>query len=142
MKLIMSAHRPAADDASRSRHSYRDKVLHAFIVDGRLTSIPARERKRQVILRYLVSTDLEEGRDYPERDIDQRLALRHRDVAALRRYLVDSHYLERSAGIYRRRPTTDWPVDQDDTAAAADAPPDEDASPSGSGQARAASPEE
>ncbi len=40
-----------------------------------------------------------------------RLALRHRDVAALRRYLVDSHYLGREAGVYRRRPVADWPVD-------------------------------
>jgi hypothetical protein len=120
----------APDDTTRPRYSYRDKVLHAFVVDGRLTSIPARERKRQVVLRFLAETDFEEGRDYPERELDQQLALRHRDVAALRRYLVDGRYLERSAGIYRRRPMTDWPVDPDDDQARGD------------DQARAASPEE
>ena len=103
-------------------------MLHAFIVDGRLTTIPARERKRQVILRYLAEHDFEDGRDYPEREVDQRLALRQRDVAALRRYLVDSRYLERSAGIYRRRPMTDWPIDPDEGGvgqAPLDASPDE-----------------
>jgi hypothetical protein len=89
-------------------------VLHAFLVDGRLTTIPARERKRQVVLRFLAATDFEEDRDYPERDVDMRLALRHRDVAALRRYLVDGRYLGREAGIYRRRPMTDWPIDPDE----------------------------
>ena len=132
----MSDDDPIAGGAAPTRYSYREKVLHAFLVDGRLTSIPARERKRQVILRYLASTDLEEGREYPEREIDQRLALRHRDVAALRRYLVDSRYLERSAGIYRRRPMRDWPVDQDDPR------PSDEAAPIGDAQARAASPEE
>ena len=32
-----------------------------------------------------------------------RLALRHPDVASLRRYLVDEGFMERSAGIYRLR---------------------------------------
>ncbi len=110
----MCADRSVADGPGPRRYSYSQKVLHAFIVDGRLTTIPAKERKRQVVLRYLASTDFEEGRDYPEREVDQRLALRHRDVAALRRSLVDSRYLERQAGIYRRRPMADWSVDQDD----------------------------
>ena len=105
-------------DPAPHRYSYAQKVLHAFIVDGRLVSIPARERKRQVVLRYLATTDLEDGRDYPERELDQLLALRHRDVAALRRYLVDGGYLERHAGIYRRRPMAGWPVDADDISAA------------------------
>lgn len=98
----------------RQRYTFSERVLHAFIVDGRLTSIPARERKRQVVLRYLASTGFEDGRDYPEREVDMRLALRHRDVAALRRYLVDGGYLAREAGIYRRRPIDEWPVDQDE----------------------------
>lgn len=107
---------PTADPggSGRRRYTFTERVLHAFLVDGRLTTIPARERKRQVILRYLAQNDFEEGRDYPERDVDQRLALRHRDVAALRRYLVDSGYLERQSGIYRRRPMADWPLDPDE----------------------------
>ena len=33
---------------------------------------------------------------------DGRAALFHPDVAALRRYLVDSHFMRRDRGIYRR----------------------------------------
>jgi hypothetical protein len=93
------------------RHTYREKVLHAFVVDGRLTGIPARERKRRIVLQWLAEVDFEPGRAYPERDVDMRLALRHRDVAALRRHLVDGRYLSRADGIYRRRPEADWPAD-------------------------------
>ena len=113
MPVDQPAEATEAADVSRPRHSYAQKVLHAFVVDGRLVSIPARERKRQVVLRYLATTVFEDDREYPEREVDQRLALRHRDVAALRRYLVDSGYLERHAGIYRRRPMAAWPVDAD-----------------------------
>jgi hypothetical protein len=95
------------------RHTLREKVLHAFVVDGRLASIPARERKRNIILQWLATTDFEPDREYPERDVDMRLALRHRDVAALRRSLVEGHYLARADGVYRRRPEADWPADPD-----------------------------
>jgi len=105
------------EPAERRRYTFTERVVHAFIVDGRLTTIPARERKRQVILRYLAEHDFEVDRDYPEREVDQRLALRHRDVAALRRYLVDSGYMQRQTGIYRRRPMADWPLDPDEAAA-------------------------
>ncbi len=97
-----------------SRPGFSQRVLHAFFTDGRLTGIPAKERKRQVILRHLAATDFEDGRDYPEREVNQRLALRHRDVAALRRYLVDGRYLARQKGIYRRTPMVDWPADPGD----------------------------
>lgn len=98
--------------ASR-RHTLREKVLHAFVVDGRLTGIPARERKRRIVLQWLAETDFEPGQAYPERDVNMRLALRHRDVAALRRYLVEEGYLSRTDGSYRRRPEADWPADPD-----------------------------
>ena len=100
-------------DASPRRYSLREKVLHAFVVDGRLVSLPARERKRNIVLQWLATSDFEPDRDYLERDVDMRLALRHRDVAALRRYLVEGHYLSRTAGVYRRRPEADWPADPD-----------------------------
>jgi hypothetical protein len=78
------------------------KVLRAFIVDGRLASIPATESKRQVILRYLREQCFAEDRPYPEKEVNQRLALFHRDVASLRRYLVDTGLMTREGGVYRR----------------------------------------
>jgi hypothetical protein len=84
------------------RLSYEDKVVRSFIRDERLVAIPARDKKRQVILRYLVERCFPEDRAYPEREVNQRLALYHPDVAALRRYLVEGGLMTRSAGEYRR----------------------------------------
>jgi hypothetical protein len=79
------------------------RTLRAFLVDGRLVSIPAQEKRRQVILRFLLERVFTEDRGYPEQEVNQRLALFHPDVAALRRYLVEGRFVDREAGIYRRR---------------------------------------
>jgi hypothetical protein len=78
------------------------KVLRAFIRDDRLVSIPARAKKRAVVLRYLLERCFVEDRSYPEKEVNQRLAVFHPDVAALRRYLVDDGLVTREAGSYRR----------------------------------------
>lgn len=78
------------------------KVLRAFVVDGRLAAIPAQEKKRQVVLRYLADRCFEPGRDYDEPAVNERLAVYHPDVAALRRYLVGARLMTRAKGVYRR----------------------------------------
>jgi DNA-binding transcriptional ArsR family regulator len=82
--------------------AYDAKVLRAFLIDGRLASIPAQEKKREVVLRFLLQRCFAEQREYPEKEVNQRLALYHPDVASLRRYLVDGKYMTRKAGQYRR----------------------------------------
>ena len=77
------------------------KVLRSYLDRGQLTTIPAQHAKRLVILRFLAATAFEPGVSYPERDVNMRLALRHPDVAALRRYLVDEGFVAREQGIYR-----------------------------------------
>lgn len=78
------------------------KVIHSFVTDGRLDTIPAHERKRQVILRWLLERCFPEDRWYAEKEVNQRLALYHPDVASLRRYLVDGGLMTRDRGVYRR----------------------------------------
>jgi hypothetical protein len=80
------------------------RVIDAFFRDGRLVSIPARQGKRLFVLRELRERCFAEDRDYREKEVNMRLALVHPDVAALRRYLVDSRLMSRTDGIYRRRP--------------------------------------
>jgi DNA-binding transcriptional ArsR family regulator len=80
------------------------RVLRGFLDDdGRLTGIPTQRSKRLVVLAFLARTVFEPGRDYPEREVNMLLALRHPDVASLRRYLVDEGFMDRAAGIYRLR---------------------------------------
>jgi DNA-binding transcriptional ArsR family regulator len=78
------------------------RVLRAFVVDGRLASIPAQEKKKLVVLRFLRDQCFPEDRPYPEREVNARLALFHPDVASLRRYLVERGLMTRTAGVYHR----------------------------------------
>ena len=78
------------------------KTLRAYLVHGRLTTIPAQPKKRAIVLRFLLERVFTEDREYPEKEVNQRLALFHPDVAALRRYLFDAGYVDRDHGLYRR----------------------------------------
>ena len=80
----------------------REKVVRAFLRDGRLVSIPAKPSKRDLLLPVILDLAFPEDRDYEEREVNMRLALLHPDVAALRRYLVDGRLMRRAGGIYRR----------------------------------------
>jgi hypothetical protein len=82
--------------------SYDAKVLRSFLRGGRLVSIPAREKKRWVILRYLVTQCFEQDRDYSEREVNDLLGEYHDDVATLRRDLVRAGFMTRAGGDYRR----------------------------------------
>jgi DNA-binding transcriptional ArsR family regulator len=77
------------------------KIIRGFLKDDRLTTIPSQEKKRLVIIRYLRDRCFTEDRPYPEKEVNQRLALFHPDVATLRRAMVDEGLLVRDAGIYR-----------------------------------------
>jgi DNA-binding HxlR family transcriptional regulator len=82
--------------------AFEARALRSFIVDGRLVSIPAQEKKKLVVLRYLLERCFADDRPYPEKEVNQQLALFHPDVASLRRYLVAYGLVTRQAGIYRR----------------------------------------
>ena len=78
------------------------RVLRAFVIDGRLAAIPAQEKKKLVVLRYLRDQCFAEDRPYPEPEVNARLALFHPDVASLRRHLVERGLMTRAAGVYHR----------------------------------------
>jgi hypothetical protein len=79
-----------------------EKVIRAFVRDGRLVSIPAKPSKRDLLLPWLLDECFPEDREYEEKEVNQRLALVYPDVSALRRYLVDARLMTRDKGIYRR----------------------------------------
>jgi hypothetical protein len=79
-------------------------VLRHYLEDGRLTTIPAQASKRLVVLRWLRDQVFTEDREYPEKEVNQRIAIIHPDPAALRRYLVDERLVTRADGLYRRVP--------------------------------------
>ena len=93
---------PEAAAGPLRRLSEQEKVVRAFLRDGRLVSIPAKPSKRDLLLPVILDRCFPEDRDYEEKEVNMRLALLHPDVAALRRYLVDARWMTREAGTYRR----------------------------------------
>jgi hypothetical protein len=91
-----------ADGPGSRKLTPQEKVVRAFLRDGRLASIPAKPSKRDLLLPVILDRCFPEDRDYEEKEVNMRLALLHPDVAALRRYLVDGRWMTREAGIYRR----------------------------------------
>ncbi len=80
----------------------RDKVLRAYLDDGgRLVRMPAKHRKRLVVLDHLART-FEPGTRYPESEVNHLMRAFHDDVALLRRSLVDEGFLDREDGEYWR----------------------------------------
>ena len=81
--------------------AYRNKVLKTFLKKGRLVSIPAQLKKRQIIYETIVE-EFEPNRRYSEREVNQILVEFHDDVASLRRGLISQKLMQRQKGIYWR----------------------------------------
>jgi hypothetical protein len=93
---------PVRDIPTIEDPAYEEKVLRSFVRGGRLVRMPARERKKRVILRWLLDTVFPDESAVDERDVNMRLALVHNDVSSLRRYLVDAGLVSRERMVYRR----------------------------------------
>jgi hypothetical protein len=77
------------------------KVLRAFVVNGRLQSVPVAPAKRMAILDWLAQ-EFEPGQKYSEKMVNLMLGKHYADTAALRRFLVDHGFLDRADGQYWR----------------------------------------
>lgn len=112
-KLRVAIHRfkDAAQTAAAARPQPRPEdlgattdqanVLRNYLVDGKLSQIPATRAKRLVVLDFLAG-QFEPGRTYPEEQVNYMLGRFHPDYAALRRYLVEEELVERQDGFYWR----------------------------------------
>ncbi|MFZ6773144.1 DUF2087 domain-containing protein [Undibacterium sp. SXout7W] len=78
-----------------------DRVMASFIQDGRLLKIPEQRKKRLVILRWLAA-QLQEGRPYPEAELNQFFLQFHEDYATLRREMIANALMQRDKAVYWR----------------------------------------
>jgi hypothetical protein len=84
------------------RADYDARVRENFVdASDRLLSIPVQRSKRLAVLRWLVEY-FQPGRQYTEAEVNQIIARRHSDFAALRRYMVDEELMQRRRSIYWR----------------------------------------
>jgi hypothetical protein len=83
--------------------SWKQKVLQTFVIDDRLTQIPAQRKKRLVILQWL-ARKFELGARYSERELNEVIKRYHPDASTLRRALVSWKFVQRESGVYWRVP--------------------------------------
>jgi hypothetical protein len=86
--------KPPEPELSDDVDLFDRKVLTDFLAEGRLKAIPAQEKKRNAILRYLAGR-FEPERMYSEKEVNEIIRPVHDDVASLRRYMVDGGFLMR-----------------------------------------------
>ena len=90
----------------KSEMNEEERVLRVWVKDGRIVDIPAQEKKKQIVIRWLAG-QIDPARRWTEREFSEWLSRFNEDYAVLRRYLVDSGYMARENGIYWRTPEND-----------------------------------
>src|SRR5919201_659601 len=91
--------------------AWERKVLNDFFEGDRLREIPARQKKRFVVLRWLAD-HFRPGERYRESQVNEILGRYHPDFATLRRLLVDEQLMQREKGLYWRAGTLPPPRGQ------------------------------
>jgi len=83
------------------RTAWEEKVLASFLEGERLTRLPARWKKRMVVLRWLVEK-FEPGWRYPQAELNRILARHHPDTATIRREFIVYRLMDREKSVYWR----------------------------------------
>jgi len=84
--------------------AWERKVLSTFVEEDRIKAIPARYKRRLVVLKWLAN-QFEENVKYLEKDVSEIIERHHPDYVTLRRQLIAGGLMEREAGVYWR---IDW----------------------------------
>jgi hypothetical protein len=90
------------------REPWEERVLSIFMEGGRLKQVPARRKKRLVVLRWLAD-HFRPAERYTEAQVNEILRRYHEDPAYLRRLMVDEELMQRHAGLYWRAGTLPFP---------------------------------
>jgi len=80
------------------------KVLDNFLEGDRIIRLPAKQKKRLVILRWLLDR-IVSGRRYTELEFNELIRQHHPDFATIRRELVEFGFMNRERSVY-------WRVDE------------------------------
>ena len=98
---ILGEKSPDAQRQQEREARYRQRVLDSFFEYGRLKAIPAQRKKERICLEE-IAKELELGRPYPERELNQVLLRFHQDYCTLRRDMISEGILRREEGLYTR----------------------------------------
>ncbi|QHE51907.1 metalloregulator ArsR/SmtB family transcription factor [Pontibacillus sp. HMF3514] len=84
-------------------------IKNFFDADGTLKQIPSQQKKKLVALAYMIR-QLQPGKTYNEKEINEYIKQYHEDFATIRREWVMHHFMYRENGQYELNPKEMWPV--------------------------------
>ena len=79
----------------------RQKTLKSFVVDGYIPVMPAKWKRRQILLAEILKR-FSMGRTYTEPEVNDVIYGIHADYCTVRRELVQLGWMKRDNGIYER----------------------------------------
>jgi len=103
--LLTPAH-VASITAHVTGDAWERKVLSTYLIDNQLSKIPDTRKKRDVILKWLV-THFDVGVHYTEMQVNAIIKRVHPDCATLRRELVSNKLMQRADSVYWRTPSAE-----------------------------------
>lgn len=80
-----------------------------FSPDGRLTQLPAQEKKRVIVLAYMIQ-NLKRHQVYEEQELNVYIQQYFEDYATIRREWIMHHFLYRDGNTYQLNPEEMWPA--------------------------------
>ena len=108
MKLIYQASEGDLNMMDEIDKRTRESVIRNFFTsEGRLKNIPAQLKKKLIVLEHLIMK-LDNGRKYPEKELNEFIQHYHEDYATIRREFIMHQFMYRENQVYELNPPQMW----------------------------------
>ncbi|MBE5950789.1 MAG: metalloregulator ArsR/SmtB family transcription factor [Lachnospiraceae bacterium] len=97
---IINEESEVIDEQKQREEAYREKVIKTFFEYGRLKAIPAQRKKQRICLEEIAKT-FEPGKEYEEKEVNDKILQFHDDFCTIRRDMISEHIMKRDGNIYR-----------------------------------------
>ena len=88
------------DEQKQREDAYREKVIKTFFEYGKLKAIPAQRKKQRICLEEIAKS-FEYGKEYNEKEVNDKFLAFHDDFCTIRRDMISEHIMERNGNIYK-----------------------------------------
>lgn len=89
-------------------NQFHNSVINNFFtLDGKLKHIPSQRKRKLVVFEHMVR-ELQPGRKYVEKEINEYIKRFHHDYCTIRREFIINHYMYRENNIYELNPREMW----------------------------------
>ena len=97
---IINEESEVIDEQKQREDAYRKKVIKTFFEYGKLKAIPAQRKKQRICLEEIAKV-FEYGKEYEEKEVNDKILQVHDDFCTIRRDMISEHIMERNGSRYR-----------------------------------------